>query len=125
MRKPHVPGSEDDEMHEFEKNTEDTGEHSPHLLEEEEEEIKEDVKDEEEKDTEEDMIVTEQITSRLTELLQVIPPPHLRFPFLCTNLIVFAKYSTSNILSPSTPQNNKSSRHNLEMINLRILIFAE
>ena len=123
MRKLHVPGSEDDEMHEFEKNTGDTGEHSPHLLEE-EEEIKEDVKDEE-KDTEEDIIVRDQITSRLTELLQVIPPPHLRFPFLCTNLIVFAKYSTSNILSPSTPQNNKSSRHNLEMINLRILIFAE
>lgn len=61
-------------MHEFEKNTEDTGEHSPHLLEEEEEEeIRENVKDEEEKDTVEDMIVTEQITSRLTELLQVIP----------------------------------------------------
>ena len=71
MRKLHVPGSEDDEMHEFEKNTGDTGDHSPHLLEE-EEEIKEDVKDEE-KDTEEDIIVRDQITSRLTELLQVIP----------------------------------------------------
>ena len=86
-------------MHEFEKNTEDTGEHSPHLLEEEEEEIKENVKDEKEKDTEEDMIVTEQITSRLTELLQVIPP----FTFSLFNAqtpLVFDKHSTPPPLLP-------------------------
>ena len=57
-------------MHEFEKNTVDSGEHSPHLLEDDDEVVLEADK-EVVQDEDNDLVGTEQITSRLCELLKV------------------------------------------------------